>query len=131
MSAWWKLAKAAPVLLRHFLAYAELAEQDLEVYSRRLMAQCAVFAVALIAGFFTLALSCVAVVAATWDTPNRMPAIYGMLGGCALVALIAVVVAFQRAARAPALFESVRREWGEDRVILDRLLAEEDHGKRD
>lgn len=127
MSAWWSLPRAAPVLLRHLMAYAEMAEQDIADYSSRLMAKLVAAAVAIIAGLFTLALICIAVVAAAWDTPHRMLAIYWMLGGFGALTLIAGVIASNRGSADSSLFESVQREWREDRVILERILAAEDH----
>jgi uncharacterized membrane protein YqjE len=130
MSAWWSLPQAAPVLLRHLLAYAELAEQDLANYSRHLKAQVIAVAIAAVTGFFTVAMLCVAVVAAYWDTTNRMPAIYWLLGGFAAVTLISVLIARSRAAVDTSVFASVKREWSEDRVILERMLAAGDHDQR-
>jgi uncharacterized membrane protein YqjE len=129
MSAWWSLPQAAPVLLRHLLAYAELAEQDLANYSRRMKAQLIAIAIAAVTGFFAVAMVCVAVVAANWDTPNRMQAVYWLLGGFAAVTVICVLIARSRAVVDTAVFSSVKREWSEDRVILERILAAEEHDR--
>jgi uncharacterized membrane protein YqjE len=129
MSAWWSLPQAAPVLLRHLLAYAELAEQDLANYSRRMKAQLIAIAISAVTGFFAVAMVCVAVVAANWDTPNRMQAVYWLLGGFAAVTVICVLIARSRAVVDTAVFSSVKREWSEDRVILERILAAEEHDR--
>jgi len=130
MSGWWSLPKAAPILVRHLSAYAELAEQDLAVaqsqFARRLVALGVVFAAAV----FTIAMVCLAVVAATWNTPNRMLAVYILLGFFAVTLGIALSQLTAVSARADALFSSVRREWALDRVLLDRMLAQTDDDER-
>jgi uncharacterized membrane protein YqjE len=78
--------------------------------------------VVVVAAVFTLLISCVAVIAATWDTPHRMLAVYCMLGCFAGILVIALAGLSQGNSRGPALFASVKREWALDRVILDRIL---------
>jgi len=123
MSGWWSLPQAAPVLLRHLSAYAELVEQDLAVAQRQISARLVALAIASMAGLFTLLLVCLAVVAAAWDTPHRMTAIYCMIGIFAAVLLIGIAYLARIDAQSQSLLASVRREWAIDRVILDRILA--------
>jgi uncharacterized membrane protein YqjE len=122
----WSLPKAAPALLRHLAAYAELAAYDLKRSQREISANIAVSVVALVSVFFAVLMGCATVVAITWDTPQRVPAIEWMGGGFLLVAVIAL---FYRASlkrgQAPFL-DSVRRAWEEDRVILERILSDND-----
>ena len=124
MSGWWSLPQAAPILLRHLSAYAELVERDLAVAQRQIGARLAAIAVVGLAGLFTLLLICAAVIAATWDTPQRMTALYCMIGFFAMSLLIAVGYLSRINAQSDALFATVKREWALDRVVLDRLLAE-------
>jgi len=73
--------------------------------------------------FFVVLAGCVLIVALTWDTPHRIPAIV-WTGGLFLV--VAVVAALRhaslRASQQPFL-ASVRREWQEDRAIVEQLLS--------
>jgi uncharacterized membrane protein YqjE len=120
----WSLPKAAPAVLRHLAAYAELAAYDLQRTQREIVANIAISVVALVSVFFAVLLGCATVVAITWDTPQRVPAIEWMAGGFLVVAVIAL---FYRASlvrdQAPFL-DSVRRAWEEDRVILERILSD-------
>jgi uncharacterized membrane protein YqjE len=122
----WSLPKAAPAILRHLAAYAELAGQDLERTQRDLGARVFASAVVGLCVFFTILSGCLAVVALTWDTPHRVSAIAWM-GGVFLV--IAIIAALYRSkvigAQSPFL-GTVRREWAEDRIILERILSDQE-----
>ena len=74
----------------------------------------------------TALMGCAAVVAITWDTPHRLAAILGM--GVFFLGLAAAAMIYRsRAARErPPFLASVREEWQEDRVILERILADKD-----
>ncbi len=119
----WSLPKAAPALLRHLVGYVELAGQDLEQTQRDLGARLLAAAVVVLSLFFVIMSACLLVVALTWDTPYRVSAILWM-GGVFLA--VAVVAGWYRnnvvGGQAPFL-ATVRREWKEDRVILDHILA--------
>jgi uncharacterized membrane protein YqjE len=122
----WTLSKAAPALLRHVVGYIELAGIDLARTQREFTAQLIAVAVVAFCALFALFLSCLAVVAYYWDTPHRVAAIAWMGGGFLLIALGAAIY-LSRAARARApLFADVRREWQQDRVILERILSDDD-----
>ncbi|MGC1521479.1 MAG: hypothetical protein WA803_08080 [Steroidobacteraceae bacterium] len=119
----WSLPKAAPALLRHLSAYVDLASLDLARARRELSAQILASTIIVICAFFALALGCLAVIAYTWDTPHRLGAIAWMAGGFLGLA-IAAAVYLARVARSRSQFlASVRREWLEDRVLLERLLS--------
>ncbi len=119
----WLLPKAAPALLRHIVAYVDLASLDLARAQREIAAQAVASAIVLVAGFFALFMGCLAVVAYTWDTPHRVSAIIWMGAG---FLLLAVVAAMRRAnvvrTRSPIL-GSVRQAWQEDRELLERLMS--------
>ena len=121
----WSLPKAAPSLLRHIMAYAELAGQDLEQTQRDFGARLLAAAIVAICVFFLVLSACLSVVALTWDTPHRVAAILWMGGVFLLVAIIAVAYRSQVVASQGEFLGTVRREWREDRVILDRILAPE------
>jgi uncharacterized membrane protein YqjE len=119
----WSLPKAAPALLRHLAAYADLASLELARAGREIAAQIVASAIVAICSLFALSLGCLAVIAYTWDTPHRVAAIAWMAGGFLGLA-IAAAVYLVRAARSRSQFlASVRREWLEDRVLLERLLS--------
>jgi uncharacterized membrane protein YqjE len=122
----WSLPKAAPALLRHVLAYLELAGQDLEQMQRDFGARLLAAVVVAICVFFVVLSGCMLVVALTWDTPHRVAAIVWMGAGFLLVAVIAVAYRFQILSSQAPFLDTVRREWDEDRVILDHILAPEE-----
>jgi hypothetical protein len=75
--------------------------------------------------FFTIAMLCLAVIARTWDTPNRVMAIAWMGG---VFGLLLVVAALYRSrllrARTPFL-ASVKSGLAADRMALDRIMSKD------
>jgi uncharacterized membrane protein YqjE len=121
--ALWSLPKAAPAVLRHLVAYAELAALDLARARREVGAIFIALAVAAVCGVFCLSLGCLAVIAYFWDTPYRVAAIGCLAGGFLFVAVIMLIYS-KRLARARTPFLSdLGREWQEDRVILEHALS--------
>jgi uncharacterized membrane protein YqjE len=119
----WTLPKAAPALLRHAAAYADLASLDFARAGREILAEFLASAIAAICGLFAVFMACLAVVAYTWDTPHRVSAIAWMGAGFLGIAIVAVAYR-ANAVRAKSQFlASVRRQWQTDRVLLERLLA--------
>jgi uncharacterized membrane protein YqjE len=125
MRVLWLLPKAAPALMRHIAAYVELAALDLEQSRRDFTAQLIASAIAGVGLFLTLLMACAVVIALTWDTPYRVVAIASMGGVFLAVAVVALVYRSRAAKEQAPLLASVRREWQEDVVILERILAEE------
>jgi uncharacterized membrane protein YqjE len=119
----WSLPKAAPALLRHLLGYAELVVQDLEDSQHHLAARLVAGAVLGLSLFFLVLCLCLLVVALTWDTPRRVPAICWMLAGFFVIALFAGLYRSTVVRDRVPLLATVRKEWSEDRVILERILA--------
>jgi uncharacterized membrane protein YqjE len=110
-------------LLRHLAAYIELAGQDLARTQREVTAQLMASIVGAVSALFAVLMGCLAVVAYTWDTPHRVAAIAWMGGGF-LVLAVGAAVYWSRVVREQSPFlASVRREWSEDRVILERILS--------
>jgi uncharacterized membrane protein YqjE len=109
--------------MRHIGGYIELAGLDLERTSREITALVVASAIVAICALFAVFLICLGVIAYFWDTPYRLTAIAWMAGGFVVVAIGAAVY-LSRAARARSpLLSDVRREWQEDRVILERILS--------
>jgi len=119
----WSLAKATPALLRHLVAYVDLASLDLGRAQREMASEFLASAIAAICVLFAVFMGCLVVVAWTWDTPHRVSAIAWM--GAAFLAVAVGAVAYRaNAARAKSQFlASVRRQWQEDRVLLERMLS--------
>jgi uncharacterized membrane protein YqjE len=122
----WLLSKAGPALLRHFAAYFELAALDLEQSRRDLSANALASAIAGICIFFAVLMGCVVVVALTWDTPHRVAAVAWLGGGFLAVAVIALIYRSKTLKDQAPFLASVRREWRQDLVILERILADEE-----
>ncbi len=126
MRVLWKLPKAAPALMRHIAAYIELAAYDLGQSRRDFAVNLLASAIAGVAVFFTVLLACAAVVAATWDSTHRVTAIVWMAGVFLAVAVLALIYRSKAVKRQAPLLASVRREWQQDGVILERILSDED-----
>lgn len=119
----WSLPKAAPALLRHLIAYVELAGLDLERAQLHFKARLVASLLLGVCLFFALLMGCVLIIALTWDTAHRVAAVAWTGGGFLLVGAIAALYrANVIGAHAPFL-GTVRREWQEDRVILERILS--------
>jgi uncharacterized membrane protein YqjE len=122
----WSLPKAAPAILRHLMAYAELAGQDFERTQQDLARRLVAFAIAGVCVFFVIESLCLLVVALSWDTPYRVPAIAWMGGVFLVVAIIAGVYRSKVANAQVPFLGTVRREWAEDRELVDKILSEQD-----
>jgi uncharacterized membrane protein YqjE len=119
----WSLPKAAPALMRHIGAYIELAGLDLARTHREITAQIVASAILAICIMFAVFLTCLGVIAYFWDTPYRLAAIAWMAGGFLLAAIAAAVYRSRTARVRSPLLSDVRREWQEDRVILEKILS--------
>ncbi len=127
MRGLWSLPKAAPALMRHIGAYIELAGLDLARTQREITAQVVASAIVAICVLFAVFLTCLGVVAYFWDTPYRVAAIAWMAGGFLVVAIAAAIYRSRVARARSPLLSDVRREWQEDRVILEKhLVSDED-----
>jgi uncharacterized membrane protein YqjE len=123
----WSLPKAAPALLRHLIGYVELAGEDLAQTQRDLGARLLAAAILGMSVFFVILSGCLVVVAMTWDTPHRVSAIGWMGGGFLAVAVIAALYRANVLQTQAPFLGTVRREWQEDRVILERILSPDEH----
>ncbi|MEA3139497.1 MAG: hypothetical protein QOK23_1666 [Gammaproteobacteria bacterium] len=126
MRGLWSLPKAGPALMRHIGAYVELISLDLARTQRELTAQVIAAAVLAICVLFAVLMLCLGVIAYTWDTEYRIVAIAWM-GGAFVVLAIIMAIYRARVARASSPFlADVKREWAQDRVILEHLLSPEE-----
>ena len=124
MRVLWLLPKAAPALLRHIGAYAELLALELEQSRRDLSVNILSGVVAGICAFFAVLMGCVVIVALTWDTPYRVPAIAWTGGGFLTAAVLALIYRSKVMKAQQPFLANVKREWQEDIVVLESILAE-------
>jgi uncharacterized membrane protein YqjE len=124
MRVLWLLPKAAPALLRHIGAYLELLALDLEQSKRDLTLNILAAVVAGVCVFFALLMGCVVIVALTWDTPYRVPAVAWTGGAFLAVAVLALIYRSRVMKAQQAFLTLVKREWQEDVVVLESILAE-------
>ena len=124
MRVLWLLPKAAPALLRHIGAYLELLALDLEQSKRDLAMNILASVVAGVCVFFALLMGCVVIVALTWDTPYRVPAVAWTGGAFLAVAVLALIYRSKVMKDQQAFLTAVKREWQEDVVVLESILAE-------
>jgi uncharacterized membrane protein YqjE len=112
--------------MRHIGAYIELAGLDLARTHREITAQVVTLAIVAICVLFALFLTCLGVIAYFWDTPYRLAAIAWMAGGFLIVAIGAAIYRARAARARSPLLSDVRREWQEDRIILEKMLSSEE-----
>ncbi len=124
MRVLWLLPKAAPALLRHIGAYVELVALDLEQSRRDLTTNVLVSMVAGVSVFFAVLMGCVVIVALTWDTPYRVAAVAWTGGGFLIIAALALIYRSKAMKGQKPFLDSVKREWQEDVVVLEAILAE-------
>jgi uncharacterized membrane protein YqjE len=122
----WSLPKAAPALLRHFAAYIDLASLDLTRAWREFVAEFIATAIMAVCGLFALLMGCIVVVACTWDTPYRVAAVAWMAGAFLAGGIAAAVYRTSVLRTKSRMLDSVRRQWHEDRALLERILASSD-----
>lgn len=108
------------------MGYAELAAQDLEQARRDFRLRLVVSLLLVVAAVFAIFFGCLVIIALTWDTPNRVAAIAGIAGFFAIVALICAVYRAKVVGNQTPFLSTVRREWAEDRVILDNILSDQE-----
>jgi uncharacterized membrane protein YqjE len=112
--------------MRHIGAYVELAGLDLAKTQREITARVVALAIVAICVLLAVFMACLGVVAYTWDTPYRVAAIAWMGGGFLVIAIGAVVYRSRLARAQSPLLADVKREWQEDRVILERILSSDE-----
>jgi uncharacterized membrane protein YqjE len=126
MKGLWSLPQAAPIIVRHITAYAELFYQDLDEAQQNFRGRMLAFMVIAHSALFMLLMICTAVVAAWWDTSHRMAAIYWMIGCFAFIACVALGYLLRMKRSQPRPFDALRKEWAIDREMIDELVAEKE-----
>lgn len=124
MRVLWLLPKAAPALLRHIGAYFELLASDLEQARRDFGAMVIASVVAGACLFFALLMGCVVIIALTWDTPYRVAAVACTGGAFLIGGVIAMIYRSKALKEQPPFLATVKREWREDMVVLERILSD-------
>jgi len=124
--ALWSLPKAAPALLRHLAAYAELIALDIAAAQREFTTQLITVVIMGVCVLLALLCACIGVIAYTWDTPYRVATIAWMSGGFLIIATIAAVMSANRAKSRSPFLADVQREWQQDRVLLERILSSDE-----
>jgi uncharacterized membrane protein YqjE len=112
--------------MRHVGGYIELIALDLARAQREITAQVLAAVVAAICLLFAVFMACMAVIAYTWDTAYRVATIVWMCGGFVLVAVVAIVYMSRLARARTPMLTDLKREWQEDRVILERILSSDE-----
>lgn len=125
MRVLWSLPKAAPAIMRHLAAYAELLAFDLEQAKQDAVAGIVASVIIGLAVFFAVLMGCVAIIAVTWDTPHRLAAIAWMGGGFLAIAVVAMIYRTRTLGAQAPFLASVRREWHEDSVLVERIVADD------
>ena len=126
MRGLWSLPKAGSALMRHIGAYIDLAGLDLARAHREITAQVVAAAIVAICLLFAVFLICLGIIAYFWDTPYRLAAIAWLAGGFLVVAIAAAIYRARVARARSPLLSDVRREWQEDRVILEKILSSDE-----
>jgi uncharacterized membrane protein YqjE len=126
--ALWSLPKAAPVLLRHVAAYAELIALDIARAQRELGATLLASILAGLCLLATLIFACIGIIAYYWDTPHRVTAIAWLAGAFLLVAVAALGYRARLAQRRSPFLADLRAQWEQDRVLLERILSSDEDG---
>jgi uncharacterized membrane protein YqjE len=112
-------------VLRHLAAYGELAGEDLLRAQRELGEGLVASTLIVISSFFTIAMLCLAVIARTWDTPNRFSAITWMGAVFALLLLAATLYRSRVSRTRTPFLAGVKRELRADRAALDRIMSQD------
>ena len=119
----WLLPKAAPALLRHLVAYVDLAGLELAKAQREISSEFLATAIVAVCGLLAVFMGCLAVVAYTWDTPYRVTAIACMAGVFLAAAIAAAIYRYNVVRSRSEFLACVRREWHQDRVVLENILS--------
>lgn len=120
------LPRMIPIVARHALDYVDLAAVDTRFAAREVGRRFVAMAIAAVAGSLALLMSCVLVIALTWDGPYRVLAV-GLLLGLFLVATLASCLVLQRGAANNGLFfRNVREAWTKDQECLRESLKDVD-----
>jgi len=116
--------KAIPILLRHLDSYVELVEQDLSVAMSVAASRIKALMLLSVSTAFAVLFACLLIVALTWDSDYRVLSIGIMTGAFALIAAASGAYFAKRRAKP---FASLKREWREDRALVQSFLSTDPH----
>lgn len=123
MDAWASLLpRQVPPLARMALAYAELLGADLRVDAAALRRRLWATLLSVVLGSLAAVSALALLVAATWDTAYRLPALGAVTAVMLAGAAVSVGVARARGPAARRAFDYVRSEWGRDRELIAGFL---------
>jgi uncharacterized membrane protein YqjE len=120
-----RLSAVAAIAVRHAGAYTELILSDLDAASAAVRRRAIAASVMACASVFAVAMACVWLIAAAWDTAARNWAIGGLLGLFLVIAAAALWRFKALGAAAPGVLPQTAREWSKDRQILEELFERE------
>ena len=120
-----RLSAVAAIAVRHAGAYTELILSDLDAASSALRRRAIAAAVMACASVFAVAIGCVWVIAAAWDTAARNWVIGGLLGLFLVIAAAGLWRFKALRAAAPGVLPQTAREWSKDRQLLEELFERE------
>ena len=123
------LPRVAPVLVRHLGAYVELLMQDLARGRAGFARQLTMLMIAAFGFAGAAVMLCVAILAASWDTTHRMTAVYSLLAFFVGLSGLAAAQAARLRSKQPPLFAGLEREWRLDRVLVARVLSNQDESQ--
>jgi uncharacterized membrane protein YqjE len=118
-----RLGGSASTLADHAAAYAEVIVADVEASSRSAASRLWAGALLVVALAFTLAIGCVWLIAATWDTSAHTPVMIGLLLLGVVTASSALLVLNRQRRAAPRLMALTLAEWAKDRCLLKEVLS--------
>jgi len=116
------LPKFAPLVARHCAAYLELFADEAGELGSYLARRTAAVVAALLALSFTLAMACVWILNAVWDTPWRQAGIIGLMLLFAAAAVAAWITAVRRPVAGWTPFHRLRSEWALDEQLIAELM---------
>ncbi|HTD11657.1 MAG TPA: hypothetical protein VK676_06285 [Steroidobacteraceae bacterium] len=120
-----RLSAVASIAVRHANAYTDLILSDLEATSAGVRSRVVAGAVMACASVLAVAMACVWLIAATWDTAARIWVIAGLLALFLAIAAAAFWRLKLLAAGAPGMLALTAGEWAKDRQLLEELLEKE------
>lgn len=118
------LRKLLPVAGAHAMGYVSLIGADAELAFGSMRRRVYFGIGAFMAAWLSIALGIVWIVAAAWDSPNRLWWIGGLTLG---LAAVAVALGLTAGRKVDQPFSRVRAEWAADRDMLRRLSPNGPH----
>lgn len=116
------LPKFAPVVARHFAAYLELFADEAAELGSHVAKRVLAMVIALLSAGFAVAMACVWILNAVWDTAWRQVGIAGLFIVFVAGGVFALVIAFRRAGNEQKPFNRLRSEWDQDQQLITEFI---------